>query len=82
MDKMRDLADFEAQIGSMSDRQLSEFTARQVYGLCETCERHTDQIATLQKTDRQSFGKAGSIGGAIVAVIGGIILFVLEGLKR
>mgnify|MGYP001565764496 CR=1 FL=1 len=72
---MRDLADFENMLKKKTDRELSEFVARQIYDICE-------RVDALEKRDKMTVGKAGSIGGAIVAVIGGIILFVLEGLKR
>ena len=60
-------AEFENEIQDMSDRQLSEFTAREVYKISATSTKHGQRITALEGRDRKHFGLAGGIGTAIGA---------------
>ena len=72
-DNMLDDLDFERQIGELSDRGLSEFTARQVFEARKDIHSNTRRIKSLEGKSRKVFaisGGAGTmIGGAIVALI-------------
>lgn len=71
--------EFERSIGKMSDRELSEFTARQVYDVkivvgnnTNNIEKNTNRIYKLEKKDRKWFGiigLAGSFVGALIVVL-------------
>jgi len=57
--------EFEEQLKSMGDRQLLEFTARQVYD-------HGRRIQCIERQNKRMigiFGAAGTIIGSIIATI-------------
>ncbi len=61
--------EFEKRITEMSDRSLMEFTARQVYEVVLSNDRHEKRITTLENRDRKFFGTIGGLGGVIGAGI-------------
>ena len=61
--------DIEHSIKEMPDRQLLEFTARQVYSVCGTVRDHGRRINNLEGRARKTTGIAGGIGTAIGAAI-------------
>lgn len=68
--------EFEQRIQQMNDRELLEFTARQMYDVCLTVNNHDSRIGTLENRDKKSFGLASGIGTFIGAVIVAIIDFL------
>ncbi len=72
-DNILDDLDFERQIGELSDRGLSEFTARQVFESRKDIHSNTKRIKSLENKSKKIFaitGGAGTFfGGAIVALI-------------
>ena len=78
-------AQFETEIGKMSDRELSEFTARQLFGINRRCVLEETRIqgiektvATLQGRDRTEFGIAGGIGTGIGAAVITLVQFLIK----
>ncbi len=65
--------EFEQRIGELNDRELSEFTARQVFESRKDIQSNTRRIKTLEKKSNKIIAITGSassmIGGAIVALI-------------
>ena len=75
---MLDKATFENQIKEMSDRELSEFTARQVLDISTGCIVCKTDIKELQNSDRHAT-KIGAIVGIVVsAVINGVVILWKE----
>ena len=70
---MLDDLEFERQMGELSDRGLSEFTARQVFESRKDIHSNTRRIRSLEGKSRKIFaisGGAGTlIGGAIIGII-------------
>ena len=69
------LGDFEIErhIKMMNDRDLLEFTARQVYDVCGIVNKHGLRLHSLEVRGNKITGIAGGIGtmigAAVVAVI-------------
>ncbi len=59
--------DFDKDIKSKPDRELAEFTARQVYDICTRCAKEDKRITTLEGRIMKL-----TIGLVIVAGGGGI----------
>lgn len=78
MNDMIDELTFKEKIKTLSDREISEFTALQLYDMCKLCSDHTIKIQRLEDRDHKQFGVAGGIGGAIVAIVGAVIVTVLR----
>ena len=75
---MLDKATFENQIKEMSDRELSEFTARQVLDISTGCVVCKTDIKELQNSDKHTT-RIGVMAGVIVtAVINGIVILWKE----
>ena len=72
-DNMLGDLEFEQRIGELSDRELSEFTARQIFECRKDIHSNTKRIRTLEGKSRKIFAITGAtgtmIGGAIVALI-------------
>ncbi len=60
--------ELEEHLDKMSDRDLMEFTARQVFAICRRCETEDKRITTLENRDKRVFGITGGIGGIIGAI--------------
>ncbi len=83
--------DFEKQMKCMSDRELSEFTARTLYDHCENERGLADKVSLLENgaMDRESRlkvieggnKKVSAISGGITAGIISGILFLIEFFK-
>lgn len=69
--------EFERSIQSMSDRQVLEFTARQVYTMQLLCPIHEDRLVKLENLDRNG-KKVIGISGGIGGIIAGIIIAVVN----
>ena len=71
--EMLEEMNLEEQLKKFSDRELSEFTARQVYELSNICNLHERQIKILVGRDNKTFGLVGGasgiLGSAIIAVL-------------
>lgn len=65
--------EFERQIKAMADRDLQEFTARQIFGICKRCERHDKRISNLESIDRQMILKGSGVGAGAFGLVYGII---------
>jgi len=65
--------ELEREIKGMSDRQLSEFTARQVYDISILSTDNRDRIRTLEKRGRKYYGISGGIGATITGIVIGVI---------
>ena len=72
-DTMLNDAEFENEIREMSDRQLSEFTARQVLGLCKRIKGNEGRITSLEGRSKKAFGITGGISGALGAAVVALI---------
>ena len=78
MTSILDEASFENQMRGMTDRQLSEFTARQIFDLCKICATHTVQITQLQGRDKKAFGAVGGIAAFVGTAIGAFFLYLYQ----
>lgn len=68
--------EFEQHISAMNDRQLLEFTARQVYSVQRLCPVHGERISELEKADKNDkkrLGITGTISGTIVGAVIGLV---------
>ncbi len=70
--------EYEQHIKYMDDRQLLEFTARQVYDLCVKVSEDRKRIDALEKHDQKAFGTAGGIGAVIGAAIATVIDYFIR----
>jgi len=61
--------DFEHKIKNMGDRELLEFSARQVWETCQRCERHEKRIKTLEMRPRYEARLTGATTGGGLALI-------------
>lgn len=77
---MEFLSDLELEklVKGMNDRELMEFTARQVYDVCNLAGSNQRRIMILEKRGNKIVGIAGAIGTFIGAVISGIISFFVR----
>lgn len=66
-------AEFENEIKNLSDRQLSEFVARQVYDICKQREAEDKRIAVLEGRDKKFAGALGGVSGAVGAILVSVI---------
>ena len=66
---MLDELEYNRLIKGLSDRELQEFTARQLYDIKIIAFTNTERIGVLEKRD-VSLRRAGGIGGAIGSAIG------------
>lgn len=73
-DGMLNEAEFENEMKEMSDRQLIEFTARQVFGIHTNCKKEDIRIKALESRDKKTFGLSGGAG----AVFGGIMVAIID----
>ena len=85
VNEMLEELDFTRKMKTMKDRDLLEFMAGQVYEICQVCPKHTisiekheGRLTVLEERDRKTFGAAGAVGGGAVAILGGVIIFVLK----
>ncbi len=67
--------EFESHIKDMNDRQLQEFTARQVYDVCSVVSKHAKRIVALEKKSNKIIGAAGAVGTGIGAGVIAIISY-------
>lgn len=65
--------ELEQRLKGMNDRELSEFTARQVYHTCLLANSNERRIVTLENKGNKITGVAGAIGTLIGAAIVGIL---------
>ena len=73
VDRLNDQLEFEENIRKMDDRELLEFTARQVYSVRELCPLHEKRLKVLEdidKHDKRRLSLSGSVGGLIA---GGVV---------
>ena len=68
--------DFEQRIKKMPDRDLQEFTARQIFSVCKRCERHEKRIINLETLDRRMIVAGGGVGAVISGAVYAIIQLV------
>ena len=65
--------EFESLIKEMDDRELQEFTARQVYEVCSTVASHGKRLFAVERKGNRVIGAAGAtgafIGGGLIAII-------------
>ena len=67
--------EFEQRIGELSDRELQEFTARQVFEVRKVSANHEQRIAGLEGRSRKAFAFSGGAGTFVGGVIVGLINF-------
>ena len=70
--------DFEKRIGSMADRPLLEFIARQTLEISGKVDKHSQRIVALENNNKRLAGIIGGITGTITAVIVGIINYFVN----
>ena len=75
---MLDDLEFESQIAKLGDRDLMEFTARQVFETRKDVRSNSGRIKTLEDRDKKAYGKVSGISGAIGIAIGSAILFLIN----
>lgn len=68
--------EFERQLKKMPDRDLQEFTARQIFAICKRCERHEKRLNNLESIDRQMILKGSGVGAGMFGLVYGIIELV------
>ena len=68
----------ETHIKKMGDRELSEFTARQIYDVCNLTRSNERRIVTLEKRGNKLIGLVGSLG----ALLGAAFMAAIEYLIR
>lgn len=79
-DGMLDDLTFEQQIAGLNDRELMEFTARQVFGMAKGCSDHETRIQSLEGRGPRMRAVAG-IGGFAGSVIAGAIYGIITAVK-
>ena len=67
--------EFEQRIGELSDRELQEFTARQIFEARKVGADHEERIAGLEGRSRKAFMFSGGAGTFVGGIIVGIIDF-------
>ena len=77
-------AEFENEIEKMTDRQLGEFTARQIMKVTARCmaeatefEKLSGRIKAVEDHDRKSFVVTGTAGGSVGAAIAVLVNYIL-----
>lgn len=70
--------EFEQRIGELNDRDLSEFTARQIFEARKDIHSNTKRIKSLEGKNKKIF----AITGATGTIIGGAIVAIIEHFKR
>jgi nucleoid-associated protein YejK len=78
-DGMLNEMEFEQNMAKMKNRELLEFTARNVYELNKRCPINEERITTLESTVRKRSGITGGITSAVLVVIYAIIDRVTKG---
>jgi len=64
--------EYEEKIRRMNDRELLEFTARQIYDIYTLTEDNRKRIEALERIDKKAFSIVSGLGafvGAAIAVI-------------
>ena len=67
--------EFERRIGELNDRELLEFTARQVFETRKIVGSNTKRIHGLEGRSRKAFAFSGGAGTFVGGVIVGIISY-------
>jgi len=70
--------ELERQLGDMSDRELNEFTAHQVYQVCNLAQSNERRIVNLEKRSNKFIGLVGTIGAFLGALIVGGLDFLFR----
>jgi len=70
--------EIERIIQEMDDRELNEFTARQVYGIYKLAYSNQSRITTLEKRGNKTMGLIGGFGTFVGAVITSIVSFFVN----
>ena len=70
--------ELEERISSMSDRELSEFTARQTYDVCNLAGSNERRIISLEKKGNKFMGSIGIVGAFIGAIIVSVINYFVS----
>ena len=63
----------EQRIKEMNDRELMEFTARQVYDVCSIAGNNTKRIVSLERRGNKIMGIIGGVGTFVGAIIVAVI---------
>ena len=74
--------EFENMINKMNDRQLLEFTARQVYDVCIVASSNEGRITKLENRDKKFVGAVSGISGFIGTCLGAAVLFLINHFSR
>ncbi len=67
--------EFETRMKDMNDRELQEFTARQVYDVCSVVAKHEKRITAVERKSNKIIGTAAAIGTGIGAGVIAIISY-------
>ena len=70
--------EFEQKIHQMGDRELLEFTARQMYDVSLLAADSRKRIDTLEKRDRKAFSVTGGLGAFFGAAVAAITDFLIR----
>ncbi len=74
-----DALELEKQLQAMNDRELSEFTARQIYDLSGIAHLNQHRIVSLEKRVTKAIGLVGTFGTFVGAVIVSLINYFRGG---
>lgn len=70
--------EFTQRIKKMPDRELSEFTALQVWEACSTLQNHDTRLLKVEKRSRRIVGWIGTAGVLIGAIVVGVIDYFIR----
>ena len=76
-----DDAELEERMKSFTDRQLSEFTLRQVTVICRQYVAYGKRIKDLEDRDRKTFGLIGGLGAFFGTAVGAAASYIWEKLS-
>lgn len=68
--------EFESRIKDMNDRQLQEFTARQVYDITTVVAKHDKRITAVERKSNKIVGTAAAIGTGIGAAVIALVSYL------
>lgn len=78
-DGLLDELEFDQKIAGLNDRELMEFTARQVFAMTKMCHNHGDRITALEGRGsglKAAGGFGGVVGGTIAGLVYGLITLI------
>ena len=78
-DNFLDRMELDKRIEGMENRQLMEFTAKEVYSISVQVTDHQKRIKKLENRNRKEMGLVGTIGGILGVAFASILDYFLRG---